>query len=213
MVKKPQTSVASSSRRGRPKASEREARRARVLDAAVAELVDSGYDGVTMLAIAKRAGASKETLYSWFGNKEGLFREVIVRNADASAERVQAALDGGGDPKKTLTQYAVGLMMLLTNEASLALNRASMAEPSLAAILLESGRFRVGPIVETYLARLHDDGVIAAPKPDESFQLFYGLVMRDVQIRVLLGDEPPSERSMIEAATVAVDRFWTLSAV
>ncbi len=208
-----QRSTQPPSRRGRPKAGEREARRAAILDAAVAELLELGYEKVTMLAIARRAGASKETLYSWFGNKEGLFRELIIRNADASAARVRDALDGGGDPRDTLTGYAVGLLSLLTSAESVALNRASMNSPALAAILLEHGRFRVGPIVENYLARLHDDGVIAAPRPDESFQLFYGLIMQDVQIRVLLGEAPPSKERIVDCARAGVDRFWKLSAV
>ena len=51
------------SRVGRPRQGEREERRHRVLDAALAELVEQGYDKTTMLSIASRAGASKETLY------------------------------------------------------------------------------------------------------------------------------------------------------
>lgn len=199
-----------SSKRGRPKAGEREERQNRVLDAALHELLEHGYDKVTMLAIASRASASKESLYSWFGNKEGLFRALIVRNADASAARVKDALAGGGDPHETLVGYAIGLLTLLTSEASVALNRGSMSSPALAAILLESGRFRVGPIVEAYLGDLHEQGVIVAPDPAESFQLLYGLVMRDIQIRVLLGEDPPTERQIATAARSAIDRFFAL---
>ena len=50
-----------------------------------------------MLSVARRAGASKETLYSWFGNRDGLLRALIERNADTSAERVAAALGSTTD--------------------------------------------------------------------------------------------------------------------
>ncbi len=105
-------------RRGRPRADEREARRRRVLDAAFAELLESGYDGLTMLGVARRAGASKETLYAWFGSRDGLLRAMIETNADGSAERVAAALDDDGDPTEVLVGYAGGLLRLLTDQRS-----------------------------------------------------------------------------------------------
>ncbi len=40
-----------------------------------------GYAGASMLAIARQAKASNETLYNWYGDKNGLFRALVVRNA------------------------------------------------------------------------------------------------------------------------------------
>jgi len=67
-------------------------RRGEILDAAFAEFAAKGYAGASMEAIARRARASKETLYAWFGNKETLFVRlfesrlagVIGRAADAA---------------------------------------------------------------------------------------------------------------------------------
>ncbi len=200
-------------RRGRPRAGERAEREARVLDAATEELLASGYEGLTMLAIAKRAGASKETLYSWFGSKEGVVERLIQRNADASAARIQAAFETDEDPRQTLTGYATGLLALLGSPESVALNRAAMTTPALAEILLTSGRHRVGPIVEAYLERLHQQGVIQIDSSGEAFELLYGLVMQDTQIRVLLGERPPSKTTIAKRAATAVDRFLQLTAV
>lgn len=198
-------------RRGRPRADELEERRQRVIDAAYAELVESGYQNVTMSGVASRAGASKETLYSWFGNKEGLFTTLIVENADASAERVHTALDAEADPYDTLVGYANGLLGLLTSERSIALNQASMTSPELAATLLQSGRHRVGPLVESYLATLAEAGYLKVTNPADSFTLLYGLVIRDTQIRVLLGEKPPSSVERTKRARAAVDQFLELS--
>ncbi len=198
------------SRRGRPRADEIEQRRQRVKDVAYAELVEHGYQNMTMSGIAKSAGASKETLYSWFGNREGLFTALIIENADASAERVQAALDGNADPYDTLVGYAAGLLNLLTDERSIALNRAAMSSPELAATLLQSGRHRVGPVVESYLADLSDAGYITVEDPADGFTLLYGLVVRDAQIRVLLGEDPPGPDQITTRAREAVDQFLRL---
>ena len=198
------------SRPGRPRSGERAERQQQILDVALQEMIERGYEKVTMLGIARRAGASKETLYSWFGNREGLFEALIQGGADATAARVSAAIDGGGDPRETLTAFAGGLLTLLTSQQSVALNRAAMSSPQLAEVLLASGRNRVGPIVERYLARLADDGFIEIDDPAEAFGLLYGLIIQDTQIQVLLGQQPPSVAEVETRASRAVERFLAL---
>jgi len=64
------------SRRRRAQATER---RQAILDAAQALFLESGWIRTTIAAVARRAGASSETIYATFGNKESLLREVVVR--------------------------------------------------------------------------------------------------------------------------------------
>ena len=200
------------SRRGRPRAGEHEARRQAVIDAAYEELVEHGYERLTMLGIASRAGASKETLYSWFGSREGLFVALINDNAEGAAARVEKALEGRDDPRETLVGFATGLLLLLTGDRSVALNRAAMQSEELAVILLASGRHRVGPLVEKYLARISDEGRLAIEDPADAFRVLFGLVVQDTQIRVLLGEPPPSTKVLKDQAATAVDRFLALFA-
>jgi AcrR family transcriptional regulator len=183
-----------------------------VIAAALDELIECGYERVTMLGIASRAGASKETLYSWFGSKEGLFAALITANADQSAERIAAALDTDDDPHDTLVGYAVGLLGLLTSPGSIALNRAAASSPELAAPLLAHGRHRVGPIVERYLAHLAETGHLDIDDPKEAFELLYGLVVRDTQIRCLLGEAAPTADTIGRRAVTAIGEFLRLTA-
>ncbi len=44
-------------------------------------LAEKGYKGTSMLAVAKAAGASNETMYNWYGNKQGLLAAMIEDNA------------------------------------------------------------------------------------------------------------------------------------
>ena len=110
-------------RRGRPKAGESEQRRIEVIEAALDELVEHGVAKTTMASIAKRAGASKETLYSWFESRDGLVAALIRHNADVSAERVHEALAGGEATLDTLTGFGGNLLRLLTSPASIARDR------------------------------------------------------------------------------------------
>lgn len=206
-------STSSESRRGRPRAGQRLGREQAVLDAVLDELTENGFDKVTMLSVAQRAGASKETLYTWFGNREGLFEAVIRYNADLSAAKVAHALQADADAQDTLVSYAVGLLKLLSSDASVQMNRAAMKSPRLAQLLLQHGRYRVGPLVEEYLASLHADGKFQFPDPPAAFRLLYGLVVEDSQIRVLLGEKPPSANYINKHAKIAVGRFFVLTQV
>ncbi|SHN39118.1 TetR/AcrR family transcriptional regulator [Cryptosporangium aurantiacum] len=199
-----------SSRRGRPRAGEHLERRRAVLEAALAELTESGLERTTMQAVAARAGSSKESLYTWFGNRQGLLAALVEQQSAATNAAVKSALDDPADPVAALTTIATGLLRLLVGPASVALNRASMSSPELAALLLRHGRHTTGPLVEAYLESLHQRGFLVASDPAETFQLFYGLVVRDWQIRVLLGEEPPGIEQIDDEARVAVSRLITL---
>jgi AcrR family transcriptional regulator len=67
--------------------------RAHVLCAAEAELALHGVAGARVDRIAKEAGVSKERLYAYFGDKQGLFDEVI----HTGIRRVHRAVGIEGD--------------------------------------------------------------------------------------------------------------------
>jgi hypothetical protein len=71
----------------------------------------------------------------------------------------------------------------------------------MARTLLAHGRHTTGPIVERYLAGLAAKGVLAIDDPADAFQIFYGLVIQNLQIRALLGESPlPPARLMVARA-------------
>lgn len=200
-------------RRGRPKQGEGEERLARIIESAQAELVERGYERMTMLGVAKRAGASKETLYARFGNREGMIVALIERNAALTISNLERALDTQADPADTLRDFAEGLLTLLLGEPSLSLNRAAMSSPELAAVLLAKGRRATGVVVEHYFDTLIERGVLAQGDSRAMFTLLFGLVVRDLQIRVLLGERPPARRQRVIQASDAVEKFLALCAV
>ena len=203
---------ASVRRRGRPPAAERALRRDAALDAALAEIQDNGFERLTMSAVAGRAGSSKESLYVWFGNKEGLVAELIRRQSARTNAAVESALATNQPIREVLIGVATNLLNVLLGDTSLALNRAAMSSPALAAILLQQGRHTTGPLIERYLARLYQEGLIQIADPAEAFCLFYGLAIQDSQIRALLGEPPPGAAARGRMARSAVSRFIALAA-
>ena len=79
-------------------------RREEIEAAAYAVLERKGYAGATMAAIAKDARASCETLYKWYGDKTGLFRALVIRNAEEVRARLEQA-SAQEDPKAKATPH------------------------------------------------------------------------------------------------------------
>src|SRR5882757_7167424 len=65
--------------RARPRG---ETRRAQILDAALTVFLEHGYDRATIDLVVQRASASKATIYSFFGGKEGLFEALVSEYAE-----------------------------------------------------------------------------------------------------------------------------------
>jgi AcrR family transcriptional regulator len=162
--------------------------------------------------VAGRAGSSKESLYVWFGSKEGLVAELIRRQSARTNTAVESALAMYQPAREVLVGIATNLLNVLLSDTSLALNRAAMSSPTLAAILLQHRRHTTGPPIERYLARLHREGLMQLDDPAEAFRLFYGLTIQDSQIRALLGESPPSAPERATMARSAVSRFIELTA-
>jgi AcrR family transcriptional regulator len=69
--------VTGAPRRGRPRSEES---RVAILDAAAELLLEHGLPGVSVDAIAERAGASKATIYRWWPTKEVLALDALYRS-------------------------------------------------------------------------------------------------------------------------------------
>src|SRR6516164_3209259 len=76
--------------------------RDRVLQVAVATLVDQGAEGFTARRVAEQAGTSTPAVYELFGDKAGLVREVFFEGFRLLRERF-GALAESGDPRRDLT--------------------------------------------------------------------------------------------------------------
>jgi AcrR family transcriptional regulator len=75
----------------------KQARRERLVDAAERLFQEAGFRGAAMEAIARAAGVSKATLYSYFPDKEAAFVAVAERLAARLLAAFEAGLEGDGD--------------------------------------------------------------------------------------------------------------------
>ncbi|CAN7597428.1 TetR/AcrR family transcriptional regulator [Mesorhizobium caraganae] len=164
-----------------------------VLDAALRLLVEEG-DNLTMTAVARRASCSKETLYKWFGDRDGLLTATVqwqaskVRVVPVDGERLDLA-----SLTASLEGFAADWLKVISSDTSIALNRvavghAGSGKDDLGAIVLENGRFALARRLKPVLLAGKQAGLLDFTDAETAFRSFFGLVARDVQIRLLLGD-------------------------
>ncbi len=190
-------------------------RRDVILDVAIEVLAERGYRDMTMLEVARRARASKETLYAWFGDKRGLFEALITRNAAVVQQVMADQLETEAPPKKALNAFGTALLTLLMGESAVALNRAVIAEaasdPALAKTLVAAGRQATLPAFTRYLEDQAAQGHLTVTSSAEAAEDFIGLLLGDIQVRRLLGVErAPSKAQIAARAAAATEKFLRL---
>jgi len=186
-----------------------------VLTAALDLLVEAG-DGLTMTAVARRASCSKETLYKWFGDRDGLLTATV--QWQAAKVRVPLVDRKTLDPvslRASIYQFARDLLATIAGSTSVALNRLAITHATedngLGAIVLDNGRLTMGKRLKPVLEAGRDARMLRFDNSETAFRTFFGLVLRDVQIRLLLGDKLTLSTKEIEQdAERATDQFLAL---
>lgn len=167
-------------------------RQQQIETAAYALLEEKGYGGTSMLGIARQARASNETLYNWYGDKQGLFQALVARNAEEVKQHLEAALETDHDALSILRTLGPKLLTLLTGDRAVALNRAAAADSSgeLGDTLSKAGREAVFPLLERVLVRAQKDGQLRFENSGEAVGLYLDLLIGDLQIRRVIGRQP-----------------------
>lgn len=174
----------------------RSLRQQQIENAAYEVLESKGYGGTSMLGIARKARASNETLYNWYGDKQGLFQALVKRNAAEVKTLLAEELETDNDALSILALLGPKLLMLLTGDRAVALNRAAAADNSgeLGATLSKEGREAVFPLLKQVLERAKTDGRLQFDDTAAAVGLYLDLLIGDLQIRRVIGrQDSPSE--------------------
>lgn len=198
-------------------AAEPTARQQAVLDVVLALFVEQG-DRVTMDAVARRASCSKETLYKWFGDREGMLNATVRWQAlRVGFTPVDLARLDLASLRRCLEEFAANWLSVISSPTSIALNRVAIGQAAggapLGLIVLENGRFALGKRLKPVLEAGRAAGLLRFEDSEAAFRVFFGLFARDVQIRLLLGDRGilPALRIQEDAAE-ATRQFLALHA-
>jgi AcrR family transcriptional regulator len=197
------------------RSSDEPAVRERILDAAFAAFMKSGYAKTSTLEIATRARVSKRALYALVGNKQKMLIACISQRAKRLD--VPANLPLLHD-RETLAQVLASLGTNLVHEISdptvIAVFRLAIAEvvqaPEVARALDSIGRETSRAASRKIMAQAQASGLLTG-RPAELAEEFAGLLWRDLMVSLLLGvAQRPTSREIAGRARHAAAAFLQL---
>jgi len=175
-------------------------KRERVVGAATKLFLGEGFGTTGMDAIAKEAGVSKATVYSYYKDKASLFADVMLRMCDDVGGHDVLALTGDS-PEATLKAVALfGLTRVLESLDRRILQRVvaeSSEFPELGKKFWATGPGKLEESVAAYLADADRRGLLVVKDPRRAAARFVGLVSGVYLLPMLVGVRSrPSEQEM-----------------
>ncbi len=153
-------------------------KQAQIIEAAVKEFQEKGFDAARMDCVSARAGVSKRTVYKYFESKENLFRAIL----DVLSDRFSGMQDMRYDPARPLREQLVALgraegALLITPDV-MAMARMLISETLRSPEMARTAQGRMdktGAFV-AMLRAAQEDGRIDAEDPDEAAREFMALI-------------------------------------
>jgi len=184
----------------RQERSDETAVRERILEAAFAAFMKSGYAAASTLEIATRARVSKRELYALVGNKQ----EMLIACISERAKRFDVPADlpllqDRGTLGQVLASFGARVVREASNPTVIAVFRLAVSEviqaPEVARALDSIARERSRAALRKIMARAQASGLLAG-RPAELAKQFAGLLWGDLQVSLLLGvaDRPRTHK-------------------
>lgn len=186
--------------------SEKIVKKAAIMDAAIEIFAREGFHRATIRQIAEKAGMAVGTLYLYFENKDGVLREIFMRDIDEHLDRLFKKIEREPIEKALAMFYEdrfaglsknFRLTMLLVHEA--------MANPALGAMMYKKAHSRVNEYLEEYLEKKKASGEVRDVNSRRVSLMMTAIVMSFVMWKEALFAKQLEEPSYEEFAAAAVD--------
>ncbi|KEP70691.1 TetR family transcriptional regulator [Thioclava dalianensis] len=171
-----------------------------------------GYDGAAVDDIAKEAGVSKATLYSYFPDKRLMFLEVARTECKKQAEQAIASIDLSQPPEIVLTLAARQFIKFMTSELGRGIYRLCVAEgerfPELGRAFYLSGPVLVHETLKGYFEQSIARGELEIDDTDLAAYLFAELCKAELHSKLVFGVcEHPETHDAERVVRGAVEMF------
>ena len=206
--------TASMPKRGQRDRDETEVRE-RILEAAFAMFMKSGYANASTLEIATRARVSKRELYALVGNKQ----EMLIACISERAKRLEVPADlpvlrDRETLAQVLTSFGTKLVREVSDPTVIAVFRLAIGEavqaPEVARALNSIGREASRAALRKIITEAQASGLLAG-RPGELAEQFGGLLWGNLMVSLLLGVAArPNSRDVAARARDATAAFLQL---
>ena len=186
-------------------------KRAAILDAAVAEFRQSGYEATSMDRIAASAGVSKRTVYNHFPSKEALFAQILQQLWERSVAGLDLAYRGDRPLRAQLLELVKQKLRLLNDANFTDLARVAIAAGIHSPERAQEMVARMGDREEGLTAWIRAaavDGRLKTKDPLFASMQLQGLVKGFAfWPQITMGQPPLSPAQQKQVAEAAVDMF------
>ena len=160
--------------------------REKILRAAAETFAETGYYGATVRRICARAGTNIALVNYYFGDKMGLYTEVLRQSIRAGhVEAIGRALDHRGSPEETLRaivkarMHGMGTGDMADRQFRIVIHELAHPTPALARVIEDVLRPVYGRVLELI------GGMIGLPPADEKTRFCAQSVMGQIMVYAL----------------------------
>ncbi|MDZ5454429.1 TetR/AcrR family transcriptional regulator C-terminal domain-containing protein [Labrys sp. ZIDIC5] len=194
------------------RSSRQEARREELLRVATDIFFRSGFAGASLDEVIARAGGSKRTMYSYFGNKEQLFATIVREISHTAMAPLRQNDFCHADLETTLYDVGRRYIDVIMSSEALQLYRIVVAEgsrfPQLARVFFDTGPGQASANLARTLEQMRENWGIQEKDTTRLAEHFLGMIRDDLHLQVVLGlRAPPSPGEAAIAVRTAVDIF------
>jgi AcrR family transcriptional regulator len=162
-----------------------------VLEGARDVFLADGFEGASVDTIARAAGVSKATLYSYFPDKRLLFMEVAKCECCRQADEAIELIDLSAPPRTVLTEAATRMLNFYLSDFGMRVFRICVAEsdrfPELGREFYESGPALVRERMVGYLRLAAERGELRIDDFELAADQFAELCKADLFPRIIFG--------------------------
>lgn len=183
-----------------------------VLDGAREVFMRDGFEGASVDDIAREAGVSKATLYSYFPDKRLLFLEVASNQCCRQADEAMLAIDLSRPPREVLPKAAHHFLSFIYSEMGQRIFRICVAEadrfPELGRQFYQSGPMVMHGALVSYLEASEQRGELKIDDLKLAADQFAELCKADIWVKLLFGiRDMPSKPEIARIVDGAVETF------
>ncbi len=183
-----------------------------VLDGAREIFLRDGYEGASVDEIAKAAGVSKATLYSYFPDKRLLFLEVAKLECRQQSEAAAARIEASGEPQEVLFDAASRMVRFFMSDVGMQVYRIVVGEsqrfPEVGREFYASGPRMVHDLLTRYLQMAVDQGKLRIDDVALAADQFPELCKAGLHLQMVLGlRDSVTEEEIDRVVAGAVDVF------
>ncbi|EGQ7650012.1 TetR/AcrR family transcriptional regulator [Vibrio alginolyticus] len=187
-------------------------KRTRIIEVATELFIEQGYKETSVDQIVAICGGSKQTLYRYFSNKEGLFSEVLAHNTKINLESVFQLVDKQNEPlRETLEDFAQKYLRGICSNPILSLYRVVSADfnkhDSVPNQFWRTGPQRIHQYLIEFLKTDNISQQLNIDDADLACGQLLALIKMDYQNMALMGFDFLSDEELVSHTQKAVAAF------